>query len=801
MLRNFLKISFRHLLRKKVFSFINIFGLTAGLASCILIGLYVADELSFDRFHANADRIVRVTMDFQRGNSSTPNQFVTTGTKPGPQFKRLFPVVEDYTRTMVYPALVSSGSDHFTEKKFLYADASFFSVFSFPLLKGDPASLANKDNIVITATAAKKYFGTTEVIGKTLRINDNKDYRISAVAQDPPANSQLLFDFAVSFNNLESSKWEIWWTANYITYLLLTRPDQAAPLEKQIDSYMRTPAIRKEAELEGSDYLTYHLEPLTRVHLHSPLSGFEPNGNIIYVYVLILIAGLILVIACFNYTNLAIAQSANRTGEIGIRKVLGAGKSQLFTQFTSESILITTLALVLAVLTSILLLPFFNNMTGKHLLTADIRQPKVLLTILLAGFFVGLLAGAYPALILANTRLIRILRSGFRVTGGNAGLRKTLIVTQFVISLFLIVMTIVILQQMNYIRNKDLGLDRDHVVVVPISSNIHNRYEALKTGLRPIPGVQNISGSYHLPIAASWGDGLSAMTEHGPANFSITAIPADLEYLKTMNMKLLAGSDFTAADIEAENSTDSTRPNGRFILNETAIKKLGWTREQAIGKVVALTGGQKGVIKGVVRDFHFASLHNAIGPLMLFADTVWVRNMLVRVSGTNLPTTLSRMEATWKQLLPGQTFDYHFLDEDYDRMYTAEQRTAGVFTLFSGLAIFLALLGLFGLAAISTIQRTKEIGIRKVMGANLWDISLLIATNFIGLVGISILIAAPLAWLASAKWLESFAYRVSVQYWTFGAAAAAVITLAFATVSYHAVRAGRMNPVKSLKTE
>jgi len=799
MLWNFLKISIRHLRQKKVFSFINIFGLTAGLASCILIGLYVADELSFDRFHPNAGRIVRVTMDFQKGSSSTPNQFASTGTKVGPQFKRLFPAIESYVRTDQFPTIVSMGTQRFSEEKFLYADPSFFSIFSFPLLQGDPASLANKSNIVITASAAIKYFGTKDVLGKTLRVNDAKDYRISAVAQDPPGNSQLHFDFVVSFKNLSADQTEIWWTANYITYFLLTRPDQAAPLEKQIAAYMRTPDVRKEAGLGGSDYLTYHLEPLTSVHLHSPLSGFEPNGNIIYVYVLILIALLILVIACFNYTNLAIAQSASRTGEIGIRKVLGAGKGQLFTQFTSESVLVTILALGLAIFISIALLPVFNSMTGKHLVSANILRPTVLLAIVVTGFGIGLLAGSYPALVLANTRLIQILRSGFRVTGGNAGLRKTLIVAQFVISLFLIVMTIVILQQMNYIRNKDLGLDRDHVLVVPISYTIHNRYDALKTGFRTIPGVQNISGSYNLPIAATWGDGLDAMTEHGPVNFSITAIPADLDYLTTMNMKLIAGSDFTVADLPANTGTDSTRPVERFILNETAIKKLGWTPEQAIGKIVSR--GEKGIIKGVVRDFNFASMHDPIGPLMLFADTSFVQHMLVRVSGTNLPATLTQMEATWKQFIPGQAFDYHFLDEDYNRMYTAEQRTASVFTLFSGLAIFLALLGLFGLAAISTIQRTKEIGIRKVMGASLWDISLLVSSNFIVLVAVSILIAAPMAWLASSKWLETFAYRVAVQYWIFGAAALAVIALAFATVSFHAIRAGRMNPVKSLKTE
>jgi len=801
MIRNYLKLAVRHLLRKKVFSFINIFGLTAGLVSCILIGLYITDELSFDKFHTNADRIVRVTMDYQKGNASTPKQYATTGLRPGPRFRQIFPAVEAFVRVIPYTPLVSYGENHFTEKKFLCVDSSFLQIFSFPVLSGDPHSLNGKNNIVLTATTAKKYFGTTDAVGKILRINDTKNFTVSAVVSDPPGNSQLQFDFLINFSNVTEGLSESWWTANYITYLLLTSPGQIAPLQQQITDYMKKPGIFKEAGLEGKDYLTYHLEPLTWVHLHSSLQGFEPNGSIIYIYVLAVIAVLILVIACFNYTNLAIAQSANRTGEIGIRKVLGAGKSQLFTQFTGESLLITFLALILAVVISIQLLPVYNNLTGKHLVAGDVLQMKTLGAILLSGLVIGLLAGSYPALVLANTRLIQILKSGFRITGGNAGLRKTLIVVQFAISIFLIVTTIVILQQMDYIRKKDLGLDRDHVVVVPISYKILDRYDILKTSIRALPGVQSVSGSYHLPISASWGDGLSASTEHGPVSFSITCIPSDLNYLSTMNMQLVAGSDFTKADLPANTAGpgDTTSPRYRYILNETAVKKLGWTPQEALGKIV--NKQEPGIIKGVVKDFHFASMHQPIGPLLLFADTQWIRNMLVRVNGAGLPSTIARMGAAWKELIPGRSFDYHFLDDDYNRLYTAEQRTASIFTVFSSLAIFLALLGLFGLAAITTIQRTKEIGIRKVLGANLLNISLLLARNFVVLVGISILIAAPLAWLASSKWLEGFAYRVQLQYWLFLAAGAAVITIAFATVSYHAIRAGRMNPVESLKTE
>src|SRR6185437_144906 len=390
------------------------------------------------------------------------------------------------------------------------------------------------------------------------------------------------------------------------------------------------------------------------------------------------------------------------------------------------------------------------------------------------GITVGFLAGSYPALVLSGTKLINILRSGFRITGGHAGLRRTLIVLQFVISLFLIITTVVILQQMNYIRNKDLGLDRDHVVVLPIDGKIHNSYAQLKAALASLPGVASVTGSYNLPISATWGDGLSAITDHGQVSFSITAIPADLNYLTTLNMHLLAGSDFTNADLPANTTGgDTTKPAYRYILNETAERKLGWTPEEAIGKIVSR--GERGIVKGVVRDFNFASVHQAIGPLMLFADTGFVQYMLVRVKGQDLQGTLARLQSTWKQYVPSRPFDYRFLDDDYNRLYTTEQRTATIFTVFASLAIILACLGLFGLAAISTVQRTKEIGIRKVLGADLFNICVLISNSFLRLVLVAILIAAPLAWLVAGKWLEGFAYRISLHFWVFPAAGVAVI--------------------------
>ena len=798
MLRNFLKLTIRQLIRQKAFTFINILGLTVGLASSILIGLFIADEWGYDGFHTQAASIVRATMEF--GSSGRTSATAVTGTKVGPQLKRTFPEIREYVRTTKYTRTVTIGDKSFKEPDFLYADTAFFSVFSFPLLSGDPHGLTNPRQMMITRSAALKYFGTTDVIGKVLRIDYTTDYAIAGVLKDPPGNSQIRFDFVADFARLPAAATEDWFSANWITYLLLNNGMNAAALEQQINNYMQTPAVRTEAGLQGNDYLRYHLEPLGRVHLYSTLEGLEPNGSITTVYILLAIGVLILVIACFNYTNLTIAQSVNRTGEIGIRKVLGAARGRLFSQFAGETLLLTVISLILALILSTLLLPFFNQLTGKHLMSGDVLQPITLLAILGMALLIGFGAGAYPALLLSGTKLITILRSGFRLAGRNTGLRQTLIVVQFVISLFLIISTMVILQQMRFIRNKDLGFDRDHVLVVPVKYH-SPEYNALKTAMGNLPGVERITGSSSVPTSVGWMDMLAVDNGNGPLRFPVNCIPSDLGFVKTMNMQLIAGTDLSTADMPENRPVDANKnPTLSFIINETAAKKIGWTPEQALGKTITRYN-QNGIVKGVVRDFHFASLHQPIGPILLYADTSQVGYLLLRIGGADLSTVIGRLQSTWKQYIAVRPFEYHFLDEDFNKLYVAEQRTATIFTLFATLAILLACLGLFGLAAISTVQRTKEIGIRKVLGADLLNICMLISRSFLRMVLLAILISSPLAWLAANKWLEGFAYRIPVHGWVFPLAGAGVALLAFMTVSYHALRAATMNPARSLKTE
>lgn len=800
MFKSYFKIAWRNLQKNKLYTFVNITGLTVGIASCILIGLYISQELSFDRFHARADRIVRVTMQYD--NEGVTQHVVTTGTKVGPQLRRTFPAITAFTRTIQYTPVISVGDKVFNEPRFLFADSAFFSIFSFPLVKGDPATvLAAPNQVVITETMAKKYFGSDDPIGKTLKVNNGKDYTIAGIAKDAPENSQIRFNFIASFSSMRVSHEEIWWTANYVTYLLLAHPQDLAPLQRQITAYMATDRLRQETRLEEHDtHLSFNLEPLTRVHLHSALDGLEPNGSITYIYILGAIAVLILVIACVNYTNLATAQAQGRTGEISIRKVLGAGKGQLFRQYLGESLILTIIALLLATIISIQLLPTLNELTGKSLTAGALLQPLPLLALLLLGVIVSLMAGAYPAFVLSNIRLMSILRSGFRLSSSGGNLRRSLIVVQFVISVFLMISTMVILQQLSFIQNKKLGYDKDHVLVLPASEEINNRYDAVKTAVRQMPQVTNIGGASGTPTYVQWTDGLTAMTGTGKRSFSIKAIPCDADFVKTLGIQIIAGESFNPADMHLMDTSDNYK-NFRysFMLNESAVKALGWTPEQALGKTVVK--GNPGIVRAVVKDFHFSSMHEAIGPLVLFQDTEWISRMYVKVSGKDLPGTIAHLQTIWREYAPHQPFEYHFLDEDYNALYKTETRTGELFGTFSLTAILLACLGLFALAAYTTAQRTKEIGIRKVLGASLTSLAGMLSKDFLKLVVIASLIALPLSWWAMNRWLQDFVYHITLSWWMFAAVILLAVLIALVTVSFQAIRAGLANSVKSLRTE
>ncbi len=799
MFKNYLKTALRNLRKNKLYSVINIFGLTAGLTACLLIGVYINHELSYDKFNANADRIVRATMEYSE--AGTVNTTATTGTKVGPQFKRTFPLVQEYARTFISHNVIKSGDKMFDEPRILYADEPFFKIFSFHIIEGDAATaLDAPDKIVITQSMAKKYFGNEDALNKVLT-SGGKDLRVSAVCEDVPRNSQIKFDFATQFYNLGNGvKDETWWTANWITYFLLRDKKDIAQLQQQVNAYMQTPAIRKDAGVEGNDYLAYHMEPLTRVHLYSSLAGFEPNGSITYIYMFSIIALLILIIACANYTNLATAQSAGRSGEIGIRKVIGASKQQVFIQFMSESSVITFIAAALALLLGIFLIPWFNDITGKHFTAGMLLHPLPIIALILFSVLVSFFAGLYPALVLSGTQIIGVLKKGFSFTVGNNFLRKALIVAQFGISVFLIIYTIIILQQMHYLQTKNLGYDKDHVLVLPIGGSMYNNFKNLKDAFADVPGVASVTASYETPENVGWGDGITAIDEKGKHEISLNAMPVDLDFTKTMKIQLLAGRDFRQSDFALmDTNNNNANYHQPYIINETLAKKIGWAPEQAIGKTISK--GVAGPVVGVIKDFNFASLHEPIGPLLIFLGRNYSRTFMLRLRSNDMKATLGRIETLWKERIPDRPFIYQFLDDNYNKLYLADQRTSLLFSVAAGLAILLACLGLFGLAAFTTVQRTKEIGIRRVLGANVSGITLLVAKNFLQLIAIAILIAIPLAWWAGNKWLQDFAFRIPVHVYIFIVTALVTILIALCTVGYHSVKVALTNPVKSLRSE
>jgi putative ABC transport system permease protein len=799
MIKNYFKTAFRNLRKNKWYSAINIFGLTVGLSACLLIGIYISQELSYDTFHTHANRIVRATMEYS--HAGTVSAVATTGTKPGPEFKRDFPLIERYVRTYLGHNTVKGGDKIFEEPRILYADTPFFQIFSFHILEGDAATaLDAPDKIVVTRSMAKKYFGNADPLNRILT-SGGRDFRISAVCQDVPPNSQIKFDFVTSFLNLGNGvSSETWWTANWITYFLVGSEKDIPRLQQQIRHFMNTPVVKAEAGLTGTDYLTYHLEPLTRVHLHSSLSGFEPNGSMTDIYMLALVALLILIIACANYTNLATAQSAGRGGEIGMRKVMGASRKQIFFQFISESSLIALAAAVLAFVLSIAVIGYFNKVTGKHFSSAVLVQPVPVIALIFFTVVVGFFSGLYPALVLSGAGVLNVLKKGFSFTGGRQVLRKTLIVAQFGISIFLIIYTVIILQQMHFMQTKDLGYNKDHIVVLPIGGNMLKNFENLKQAFAGVPGVQGVTASYETPEYVQWGDGITATDEKGEHEISVNAMPVDLDFIHTLGMQLVAGRDFRKSDFALMDTSDnSAHYRLPYIINETLARKIGWTPERSIGRTVSK--GVDGPVVGVVKDFNFSSLRDPIGPLLIFLGRGYSRDFMIRLNGENITHTISGLQAVWKQRIPDRPFTYHFLDEDYNRLYVAEKRSSVLFGVAAAIAIILACLGLFGLAAFTTVQRTKEIGIRRVLGAGVSSITLLIAGNFLELIGIAVLIAVPVSWWAAGKWLQDFSFRIPIHVYVFVATAFVTALIALCTVGYHSVKAALSNPVESLRSE
>jgi putative ABC transport system permease protein len=797
MIRNYFKTALRSLLKNKGFTFINILGLALGLAICLLITFYVVDELSYDRYNTKHERIYRVNTDLKF--SGTLTEYAITAIPVANVLKTKCPEVE--TAVRITPALnirFKKGDEIVREDgATFYSEPNIFDVFTLPLLSGDAkTALKEPNSVVIAESIAKKYFNQTNVVGQTLLlVTTGTSLKITGVMKDMPAQSHFRANFLLAtdhpINN--DAPWNR--LTAFVTYVLLKPNANINRLESKLNAEMQnglkgSSTMNYNKFASGGNYFKLSLMPVTDIHLKSNrVMELGANGNNQYVYIFSAVAAFILLLACINFMNLSTARSANRAREVGVRKVLGSSRKHLIFQFLAESLIVTFVAAIIAVFAAWALLPLFNHLSNKQL-AINAQTVTWLLPVLLSiVVIVGVLAGSYPAFFLSAFQPIHVLK-GKVSTGFKGGtFRSTLVVFQFSISIFLVIGTLVIYNQLNYIQNKDLGFNRNQVLILN-NVNTLEHPELLKQEIKRLPGVVNATLTSFLPTANN--KVLSYVSPGEKEGQSTQFWKIDEDYISTMGMQMKNGRGFSG-----EFKTDSTA----MVINETAAKVFGYGND-AIGKTIT-TGTAKDLKKyhviGVVRDFNFSSLRDNVTPLVMTLDNDWLARLSIRVNTHNLPALMAQIEKTWKTIAPNEHFDYSFMDADFDALYRTEQRMGQLFILFTGLAIAIACLGLFGLAAYAAEQRNREIGIRKVLGASIAAIVTMLSKDFVRLVIISFIIAAPLAWLIMSKWLQGFAYRQDIQWWVMILAGIGAVVIAFATISLQSFRAASANPVKSLR--
>ncbi len=796
MIRNYIQTAFRNFYKNGFSSSVILVGLSIGLCSCLLIGIYVRSELNYDRFQVNGDRIYRVIMEYAFSGSPASKKGNFTSMKVAPVLKKNFPEIQEAIRMDKYATVVRYKNKVLNEQNFYYADSSFFRVFSFPLLKGNAATALNAPNqIVITESTAAKYFGKEDPIGKMVNLDtDEKPYRVTGLVADCPSNSQIKFDFLGSFISY-NMKQELYsyWNANYTTYLLLHNANAVNQLEKQVNEFMK-----KEMAGEGAS-IKFSFERFNSIHLYSEYGGFEPNSSIKYIYILEGVSVLLLIIASFTYINLNTARSVERAKEVGVRKVIGAGRGQLFWQFIGESFFVCLLAVIISFVTALLFLPYFNHLTGRAFGPADLFSTQVISGMLILSILVSLLAGSYPAVLLTKIIPIQVLKGAFKNTSGGKGIQQFLVVFQFALSILLIASTVIMQKQLKFIQNRDLGYNREQVLVLPFDYHMNELLPAIKQAFLSNPNVKSVSRTVNTPVDIRSGYSMRSALMLANEEISVAGNPIDEDFIKTVGLQILSGNDLSQQDVkDAEVLKDSDKVF-HFILNESAAKQLGWTPDMAIGKKMFL-GDRSGYVRAVVKDFNFESMHQTIKPLVLFPETRG-RSLLVKLGNSRMPETISFLASTWKTLVTHRPFEYRFLNEDFNKLYESELRLGMVLNIFSGIAISLACLGLVGLSSYSAKQRQKEIGIRKVLGAGVYQILSLLTVNFVKLISIAVLIASPLAWISMHWWLRGFAYHISIQWWVFIVTGLVVISIAIITMCLQVARAAIANPVHSLRSE
>ena len=790
MFRNYLKIAVRSLLKNKLYSSINVLGLALGMACSLLIGLWVADELSYDRFLPDAGEIHYVRVNFPYNGEIVTN-FVT----PGPLQEAIakdVPEVAAVTKINYGPEYLIKVGEKTAKEKGHFATSDFFGVFDLPAIYGNPkAALAQPNQIVITRKLAEKFFPNGLALGKTLQLDNNKFYVVGAVIEDLPTNSTLQFDWLVNWSVQEEDWMKRWGNNSFYTYVRLKPRTTATQAETAMkDIYPR---------FAGKNFETGRptLQPITDLHLYSEYkNGQSIGGRIEYVRIFSIVALFILLIACINFMNLATARSAMRAKEVGVRKVVGAMRSSLIGQFMSESVMTSLLAVVLAVGLVWSVLPTFNALFEKQL-TLNLTEPMLWLGIVGLVIVTGFLSGSYPALFLSSLQPIKILKGRLQFGAGPALFRRALVVFQFSLSIFLIVGMLAVGKQMSYLRTKNLGLDRENVVYIPLEGEISKpkKVEPFRQEVMRKPSIASATTTMSLPVNVQSTSGDLTWPGKDPKlETSVSAMFVGGDFIRTMNIKLLAGRDF-----RLDSPADSTN----YVINEATAKLMSKSTpgmKDPVGKEVTFWRG-KGRIIGLMKDFHLQSLHEAITPLILALDSRNTSYLLVKTRAGQTQQAIADLEKLSKEFNPNYPFNYHFLDEEYEKLYRSEQQVNTLVNYFGVLAILISCLGLFALAAFTAEQRTKEIGVRKVLGASVASIVGLLSKDFLKLVLVALVLASPLAWWALHKWLGTFAYQTDLTWWIFAVAGVMALAIAFLTVSYQSIKAALMNPVKSLRSE
>jgi putative ABC transport system permease protein len=808
MFENFLKSLYRNLIRNKFYSILNIVGLSVGIATALVILLYVQDELSYDKYNEKYDRIYRLEGKFIVNNK--PDQFAVVPNPLGPAFKLEFPEVEDFVRfDAIGNTLIKYGDNAYYEDDFLLADSSVFKIFSYKLLKGNPEMcLTNPNTIVVSQEIAKKYFGNEDPLGKILIIADGHSLKVTGVMEDIPDNTHLKFDGLISiataandqgvdeYNSMRSSRF---WRIGLYTYILLK---ENSSIEGVFDKF---PAFYDKYMKElGEKYnLSFELmaTPLAETHFRKGLGGERPSGNKVYLLIFSAVAAFILLIAAINYMNMATARSAGRAKEVGIRKVAGAYKSQLITQFLSESIILSLIALIIAFLLVWLVLPDFNNLADKSISLSLLKNPAIYFEILMITLFIGLLSGSYPAFFLSSFQPVRVLKGSGVKSGKKGGtLRKILVVLQFVIAIFMIIGTIVVSQQIGFLRNKDLGFDKNNLVVMEVQDSAFlSKAKLFKDELLQSPDISAASSSTGVPGQINWIQLLKVEQENKMENITVILAQTDYDFVKTFGLEVINGRDF-----DKNMGTDA---NEAVIINETAAGKFGWG-DDAIGKKIHFgfnrdgTGGRMLKVIGIVKDFNFKSLHNEIEPIIFFLRDDPGYFLTCRISPENQKETLAFIEQKWNEFNPKSPFSYTFMANSMDEMYKADMKIGTIIKITSILIIFIALLGLLGLSSFIAEQRTKEIGVRKVLGASVGNILMLLYKEFALLIFIAFIIAVPIAWWRLDIWLNmNFIYHISLSWVSFLLAGIIAFLVGMLSISYYIVKAATNDPVVSIKYE